>query len=192
MVFSKKSLILYFIYILFTTLIFIYLNAPKIINKDITLFFHDTNIKYRIESALVLDPFPGNVLVARMFHNKAILSLDTFTNSIYQALDPVFLFSLSPNAPIFVGPTDIKMLFPIEFPLFIIALIYILRHEKIKNGKYFYLFVAFLFSLFMVGLFLPPLYPLKLLPLVIIVRTIIFLGIVDLAKNQKWAKKYFS
>lgn len=192
MVFSKKSLALYILYILSTTLIFIYLNAPKIENKNITFFFQDTNIKYKIESALVLDPNVGTVLVSRMLHNKIIFSLETFTNSVYQTLDPVFLFTLSPNAPIFVGPTDVKMLFPFEFPLFFIAAIYILRNWKIKRDKYFYLFVAFLFSVLLVGLFLPSLYPIKLLPLVIIIRTIIFLGIVDLLKDQKWTKKYFS
>lgn len=191
MISSKKNLLIYLLYIVVTSIVFLTTNRYLIENKNVKFFFQNTDIKYKIDIALALDPNTGTVIIPRMFHNKVSLSLDTFSNSIYQAVDLVFLFSLGKNA-LYSDPTGIKMLYPIELPLFIIAMIYVIKNWKIKRDKYFYLLISFLFSTLIVGLFLPPLYPIKLLPLVIVIRTTIFLGLVDLLKNQKWAKKYFS
>lgn len=192
MTFSPKRTLIYFIYIIFTSIIFINVNYSIIKNKNINFFFQDTDIKYKIEAMLGMDPNTGTVLISRGFHNKVIFSLESFFSSIFQSLDPVFLFSLSKNAPLYVGPTDIKMLYPIEFPLFIIAVIYIIRSWKYKRDKYFYLLIVFFLSLILIGILLPALHPIKLLPLVITIRTVIFLGIVDWFIKQPWAKKYFS
>jgi hypothetical protein len=104
----------------------------------------------------------------------------------------VFLFSLSKNAPLYSGPTDVKMLLPIELPLFIFSVIYIVRTWEFKRDKYLYLLIFSVFSLLFSGLFIHPLHPLKLLPITLSIRTIIFLGVSDWISNQKWAKKYFS
>lgn len=190
--FSRKILFAGILYILSTSFLFLSINSSDIKNKPLKPFFQDSDISYKIVGSLALDPNTGHAWMARAFHNKVSLSLDSFTNSLFQTIDPVFLFSLSKDSPLYSGPTDVKMLLPIELPLFILALTYIIRKWKPKKDKYFYLFFVFLFSLFIAGFFIHPLQPLKLLPLVIIIRIFIFLGITDWVLNQKWAKKYSS
>lgn len=192
MKFSRKILFAYILYLTITTLIFLSINSWEIKNKPFKPFFQDTDIRYKIENSLALDPNTGHAWISRVFHNKITLSLDTFTGSLFQSIDPVFLFSLSKNAPLYSGPTDVKMLLPIEFPLFIFSVIYIIRVWQFKRDKYFYLLVFSIFSLLFSGLFIHPLHPFKLLPIVVFIRTIIFLGVSDWVSNQKWAKKYFS
>ena len=192
MITSKRSLLIYLLYIVVTSIVFLTTNRYLIENKNIKFFFQDTDIKYKIDIALALDPNTGTVIISRMFHNKVSLSLDTFTKSIYQSLDPVFLFSLSDKAPLYTDPNNLRMLFPFEFPFFIASIIYILGNWKFKRDKYFYLMLIFFLSILLIGLLLPRLHPLKLLPLVIVLRTTIFLGLSDWLSNQKWAKKYFS
>ncbi len=189
---SKKKLLAYLLYLIATIAIFLNVNASEIKNKHLFFFFENSDIKYKIDVALALDPNTGSVLISRLFHNKVFFSLDTFTNSIYEATDPVFLFSLSDKAPLYSDPNNVKMLFPLELPLFIISIIYIARIWNFKRDKYLYLLAFFLLSLFITGLILPPLYPLKLLPLVLAIRTTILFGFADWVGNQKWAKKYFS
>ncbi len=192
MKFSKKILFSYVLYLVTTSLIFININSWEIKNKPLKPFFQDSDIGYKIVGSLALDPNTGNTFIPRAFHNKISMSFDTFTSSLFQSIDPVFLFSLSKDSPLYSGPTDVKMLFPLELPLFIFALIYITRNWKLGNDKYSYLFLFFLFSLLVTGFFIHPLHPLKLLPILIVTRTIIFLGISDWVLNQTWAKKYFS
>ncbi len=192
MKFSKKILFAYILYILTTSLIFLSTNSWEIKNKPLKPFFLDSDISYKIIGSLALDPNTGHAWIPRAFHNKVSLSFDSFTNSLFQSIDPVFLFSLSKEGPLYSGPTDVKMLFPIELPLFILALFYIIRNWKPRKDKYFYLFFFFILSLFTAGFFIHPLQPLKLMPLLIVTRTIIFLGISDWFLNQKWSKKYFS
>lgn len=192
MKFPKKILFAYVLYILATSLIFLNTNSWEIKNKPLKPFFQDSDISYKIVGSLALDPNTGSTWIPRAFHNKISMSFDSFTNSLFQSIDPVFLFSLSKDSPLYSGPTDVKMLFPFELPLFLLSLIYIIRNWKPKKDKYFYLFIFFLFSLLIAGFFIHPLHPLKLLPIVIVTRTIIFLGISDWVLNQKWSKKYFS
>lgn len=192
MKFSKKILLVYVLYLFSTSLFFLNTNSWEIKNKPLKPFFQDSDISYKIVGSLALDPNTGSTFIPRAFHNKISMSFDTFTGSLFQSIDPVFLFSLSKDSPLYSGPTDVKMLFPFELPLFILSLIYIVRNWKPRKDKYFYLFLFFLFSLLTAGFFIHPLQPLKLLPLVIATRTIIFLGISDWVLNQKWSKKYFS
>lgn len=188
---SKKTFLFFVIYLLSSSIFFFYINLNDIKTKKFTLFFQDTNISYKITDLLAMDPNNGNILLTRAFHNKITLSLDSFLTSVGQSTDPVFIFSLSKDSPLYYGPTDIKMLFPFELPLFLIALIYITKKWNYKKDKYFYSFIFLGMSIFTTGL-LASFQPLKLLPLTIALRTIIFIGIFDLLIKEKWLKKYFS
>lgn len=190
--FPKKILFAYILYLATTSFIFVNTNSWEIENKPLKPFFQDSDISYKIVGALALDPNTGHTWIPRAFHNKVSLSFDSFTNSLFQSIDPVFLFTLSKEGPLYSGPTDVRMLFPVELPLFILALFYIIRNWKPQKDKYFYLFFFFILSLIISGFFIHPLQPLKLIPIIIVTRTIIFFGISDWFLNQTWAKKYFS
>ena len=194
MLFSKKTLLVYILYIFLTTLVFIFVNQDLIKNSKIDVFFRDTDIKYKVEIALALDPNTGSVIIPRIFHNKVLYSFDTFSTSVFDSLDPAFLFTLSKNAPLYMdGALNPKMLFPIELFIFILAGVQLIRKYNNKYKKiYIYFSSLFLICIIINGLFLPALYPLKLLPLVILIRTVIFFGITSYLLEKKWLKKYFS
>jgi hypothetical protein len=182
----KSYFIAYLIFIFITTAIFFYTNKP-INAQNFKPFYRDTDNRYKVEAALALDPAKGDVRIARAFHNKLTASFDTFTDSIYKNINPAFLFGFS-KTPLYTDSTDLKLLYPIEFPLFLLSIFILTRKNKLKEGKY--LLIVLVISIVCLGIFIPKLHPLKVLPLVILIRTIIFMGISQLIIENKWIKKY--
>lgn len=185
--YKKASFLLYIVFILFYTFLFLHNVDLKREAASVNLFLFDKDSQYRLDDSIRSDYDTNTIFITRLFHNKSLVYTETFFISIFRSLDLAFLFSLS-DSSLYANSGKIKMLYPVEFPLFLIAVVYLLKREALHK-KYFYLLPTFFLSMFVVGLFLPMPNVITLTPLVVVLRTVYFVGIYELVKEKRWSKR---
>lgn len=178
----KKLFLLFLIVYLVITSFFYFTNLPKeSLFQPLFLFASDPQALERVDAGARLDYDTRTVLITRILHNKPLAYLETFLISEYRSLDIPFLFTFT--NPLFDMSVGFPMLFPLEFPLFILATLTLIRKWKNIGSSYFYIIPLFTLALFINGLFLPVFHPIKLFPLVITLRVIIFSGMYEFLKH---------
>lgn len=151
------------------------------------LFIQDPNAPGRITAAIASDH--NMAFIARLFHNKVLVSWQVFCDSLYRSVDLPFLFSLTERAALYDNPGKMQMLPAFELPFFFIALIAFVRYWKRLKRYGMLLLVLLGFSLLCSGLFWPFIFPLKLIPLMITIQLFIFFGCVGLLQEGIWSKR---
>lgn len=174
-------------YILFSVSI-IYSSVTSFSQHDsMRLFIKDPNATERLTAAIASDN--NMVFIARLFHNKVLVSLQVFTDSIYRSVDIPFLFSLTERTALYDNPGKIQMLPPFELPLFLLAIAYCIRYW-VKIKKYaVWMIAGLMISLFFAGLLWPFIFPIKLIPLMVWIQSLIFLGCIGWIEELVWRKK---
>ena len=157
--------------------------------KSLSFFLLDQETLKRLQRSIASDYDTNLIFITRLFHNKLLAYLETFFIAVFRSIDISFLFSLALNSSMYEDIGRIKMLYPLELPIFILAVFYFIRRWTILKKRYFFLFPALLFSLLIIGAFLPALNTWKLFPLVVVLRTFFFISFVEFLRDRQWLEK---
>lgn len=183
-----KIYLTFIIYIVISSLDFIRRSGVVDV-KSLSFFLLDKETLKRLHRSIVSDYDTNLIFITRLFHNKPFAYLETFFISVFRSVDISFLFSLAADSSMYEDVGKIKMLYPLELPIFILAVFYFIRRWATFKKRYFFVFSALLFSLLIIGAFLPAINTWKLFPLVVVLRTIFFISFVEFLKDRKWREK---
>lgn len=186
--FTKRWVWIVFIFYVFFSAFLIYSSVTSYHMHDTPrLFFQDPNAPGRITAAISSDH--NMVFIARLLHNKVLVSWQVFCDAIYRSVDLPFLFSLTERTALYDNQGKMPMLPIYELPFFFLALIVFIKRWRAVKRYGVFLLILFSFSLLCAGLFWPFIFPLKLIPLMITIQLFIFIGCVELLKEVRWSKK---
>jgi len=191
--YSPPHKILFAIVILYSLISFIfYFFNEEIVPQDLTnpFFFQSTDIAFQLRESIISDGGYVSVAITRFLHNKILSAVDIFFHNIYMLLDVVYIFSLN-DGKSFNGPYyPIRFLYPYEFFLFVVALIYVIKHIKYIWIHYKYSIVLLIISVIAVGLFNTTFYRLSIIPLAFSIRLFIAISLFELLKGKRiWLRK---
>src|ERR1043165_8638817 len=117
----KLSLWIILAYTVLATSLFLITSPGKLFSTP-HLFFQDPSMVSKINETTSYDQSGKTVILTRMFHNKLIYAYNSFIVGVERALDPVFIFSLTPFT--MYGVEEKPLLPFFFFPLFLIAVLY--------------------------------------------------------------------
>lgn len=182
------SRILIISYIILTLLLYFIMLTPKTLQQKPYLFFQDSSLTDRIHIAIISDHNGNRSFIARSFFNKATFLIGNVFTSFERATDPVFIFGLS-RQPYYDSYYPSPLPFW-EFPLFIIAVVTLIKDWEKRQKQLKFLLIALCLSLGFASLFLSN-FTLKYLPLVITIQIITGIGLYSFFVPFKklWLKK---
>jgi len=155
--------------------------------------FHDQRIFRTIQEEIHTD-FGLPLWQTRLFHNKPIAISRAYLSAVYKHLDLAYIFSLPGLTAMYGSYPDIGVLTPIELPLFIFAVIIIIRSTTItRRVKSILLFILFIILLY-AGATTPVFTKDKIVILAIYLRMVISLSIITFSsffQSKQW-KNIFS
>ncbi len=173
--------ILLTVFLLITTAWYVVAIPKTAWHDHLTFFLKDSSVTARIGIMTNFDHDSSQVLLTRVFHNKATLFLEDYFVNISQVTDLSYLYSLTPLSFYARDNESSTPILPaIELPFFLIALVAWIRDFK-RLPKIVPLLL--LLSVLAAALFLPYQNPVKLIPLVIMLRAFEFFGIADVLKR---------
>jgi hypothetical protein len=169
-------------------LLYFLMLTPKTLDQKPYLFFQDSSLTDRIHTLIIADHNGNRSFIARSFYNKATFLIGNVFTSFTRSTDPVFIFGLS-QQPYFDSYYPSPLPFW-EFPLFIIAVVTLIKSWEKRQRQLKYLLAMLCLSLIFASLFLSS-FTLKYFPLVLTIELITAIGLEYFFVSFKklWLKK---
>ena len=150
--------------------------APRTLREKPYLFFQDASLTNRIHTLIVSDHNGNHSFIARSFFNKATFLFGNVFTSFTRAADPVFIFGMTPPDNLNYDSYYPPPLPFWEFPLFIIAVITLIRQWEKRQKELKILLSMLGISLFFASLFLSN-FTLKYFPMIVTIELITGIGL---------------